>query len=215
MATDDRSIGFCKVLTGFTGSLTVTVGASTVAITPEEPTSALELAYRIDQVLSALGANPLGLKISAEGVIAWSASSVFTLAASGNLATRINLAASATGSTVSTLGPHADGFYPAEGMIVRRPFLASTSQPPIADGSSATMIQPVPTKTEIIVQGSMSDLWSLEDDFSADQLFDYQSGSVFQGRLRVLSVKRVRDGRLHTRGHLRLEGQAVFDKGPA
>ena len=214
MPTTDRSIGLAKVLTGFTGSLSVTVGGNTVAISPEEPTSAVELALRVDQVLAALGAGPYGLKISTTGVFTWSAQNSFTLAASGVILSRLNLAASASGTIVTSLGPHQDGFYPANGMIVRSPFLDSTTAKPIADGSNAPTLRPVPTDTQILVHADLSDLWTLEDDFNADQLFDYHSGSSFQGRIRVLGVKRVRDGKLHTLAHLRLEGQAVQDRGP-
>lgn len=214
MPTSDRSIGLCKVLTGFTGSLSVTVGGTTVAITPEEPTSAVELAFRVDQVLAALGAGPYGLQISTAGVFTWSAVSSFTLAASGVILTRLNLAASASGTVVSSLGAHQDGFFPGNGMIVRSPFLSTTRPNSIADGSNAPTVRPTPTKTEILVQADLSDLWTLEDDFSADQLFDYHSGSSFQGRIRVVAVRRVRDGKLHTQAFLRLEAQAVLDRGP-
>ena len=89
MASGSRSIGLAKVLTGWTGSLTVTVGATAVGIVPSEPTSAIELAGRIDVVLSALGAQPYGADASAAGVISWRAAGSFTLAASGVIQSRL------------------------------------------------------------------------------------------------------------------------------
>ena len=214
MPTTDRSIGFAKVLTGFTGSLSVTVGSSTVAITPTEPTSAVELAFRVDQTLAALGAGPYGLRISAAGVFEWSAVSSFTLAASGVIKTRMNLATTASGTSVTSAGAHADGFYPSNGMIVRSPLISTTSPAPIADGSNAPTLRPVPTQTEVLVHANLSEIWGLEHDFDGDQLFDYHSGSSYQGRLRITSAVRVRDGKSHELAHLRLQAQAILDRGP-
>lgn len=214
MPSSDRSIGLCKVLTGFTGSLSVTVGATTVPISPKEPTSAVELAFRVDQVLAALGAQPYGLRISETGVFTWSAVTSFTLAATGVIQTRLNVAASTTGQTVTGAGAHADGFYPGEGMLLRSPLLDTQRARALSDGSGATMVQPMPAQTEILVHDTLANIWSLEGTFSADQLWDYTSASQYQGRLRVNAVKRRRLGRTAEHAELRLDAQSIFDRGP-
>lgn len=214
MADGSRNIGLAKVLTGWTGTLSVQVGATLVPITPSEPTSAIELAMRVDIVLSALGAQPVGVRADG-GVLSWSAGVSFTLAATGVIQSRLNVAASTTGTTVTGAGAHADGFYPAQGMLVRSPLFASSTASPMSDGSAAGNPLPMVATVSIEAHDTLSNLWTLEDDFSSDQLWDLWAGGGYRGRMRINSVKRNRLGKDARSARLLMQGESIFERGPA
>lgn len=215
MADGSRAIGLAKVLTGWTGSLTVTVGATAVPIVPAEPTSAIELALRVDLVLGALGAQPYGASVSEAGVLTWRAVSSFTLAATSLIQSRLNVAATATGTTVTASGAHADGFYPSRGMLVGSPLFTCSTVRSVADGSGALNPLPLVTDLSLTVQGTLSELWALEDDFGADQMWDLWAGGTYRGRLRIDSAQRRRLGQSAEHGKLSLGASAIFERGPS
>jgi hypothetical protein len=99
-------------------------------------------------------------------------------------------------------------------MLVRSPLLDTQRALALSDGSGASMVQPMPAQTEILVHDTLANIWSLEGTFSADQLWDYTSASQYQGRLRVNAVKRRRLGRTAEHAELRLDAQSIFDRGP-
>lgn len=209
-----RAAGMAKALTGWTGAITVTVGgtASTVAIA--EPASAIEVALQIDQTLMALGATALGVSVSDAGVLQWSALSSFTLAATLNSATRLNIPASTTGQTVTGSGAHADGFYPSGGLMIRDPFIASSTATSVANSIGNTGVQPMSKSITLEAHADLSEIWTLEDDFSDDQLWDLWTGGRFRGRLRVLRVNRERLGKSAELARLTLDAETQQDRGP-
>ena len=215
MASGSRSIGLAKVLTGWTGSLTVTVGATAVGIVPSETTSAIELAGRIDVVLSALGAQPYGADASAAGVISWRAAGSFTLAASGVIQSRLGVAATATGTTVTGTGAHAGGFYPAQGMLVDTPLLASSTAQPMADASGGIGALPSVARVAVEAHDTLAYLWAFEAEFGGDLMWDLWAGGRYRGRMRIDDVKRSRLGKSAERATLSLSGAAIFERGPA
>ena len=215
MASGSRSIGLAKVLTGWTGSLTVTVGATAVPIVPSEPTSAVELALRVDVVLGALGASPYGASVSAAGVITWRAVSSFTLAATGVIRSRLNVAASTTGTTVTGSGAHADGFYPARGMLVESPMVASSTTMSVSDGAGAINPLPMTSTVSLEVHDTLANIWAHEASFNTDHMWDLWAGGVYRGRLRVEDANRSRIGISAEHAALRLSCVSVFERGPS
>ena len=214
MPAGNRAIGLAKVLTGWTGSLTVTVGGVPVGITPSEPTSAVELAVRVDTVLTALGAQPHGVQVSEAGVLVWSAVASFTLAATGVIQTRLNVAASTTATTVTGAGVHADGFYPARGMSIDSPMMATSQATTMADAAGSTGALAAVSSARLTANDTLQALWAFEDDFGTDQLWDLWAGGYYRARLRIEQVTRERLGTSAEAGRLSMQAAGVFERGP-
>ena len=193
MAAPLNVMGMAKVLTGWTGSLTVTVGGVAVAVTPQASTSAIVLAMRVGDILRAFGLSGVQYA-SSTGVLGWDASGTFTLAATGVIATRMGLAASSTGTTVTGTGAHQDGFYPEHGMSLDVPVGSFAVVPSLADGSAAVGPLNASQSLRLTAHGDLDDIWTLEAAFNTDQPWDLWAAGVHRARLKVNSVSRERVG---------------------
>jgi len=186
-------MGMAQALTGWTGDLSVTIGATEVEITPRPTTSAIELAIRIGDVLRGFGLSGIQYA-SATGVLVWEASSTFTVEATGVIASRMNLAASTSGATVTGAGAHLNGFYPGHGMSVVAPLLPFAEVAPMADGAHAPGLLSRATPVRLRAFSELSDVWALEAAFGTDQPWDLWALGEWRGRLKVSSVVRQRVG---------------------
>jgi len=213
MAAPLNVMGMAKVLTGWTGSLSVTIGGVTVPITPRATTSVIELAERVGDVLRGFGLSGIQYATSA-GVLQWEATGAFTLAATGVIATRMNLAASTTGTTVTGAGAHADGFYPGIGMSLAEPIGSTTVVPALANGAATVGSLMASQSLRLVAHADLDDIWTLEAAFNTDQPWDVWAAGVYRGRLKVDSVTRERMGRgvsASPVGRLRISATSYHD----
>lgn len=210
-----RVMGLAKVTSGWAGSLSVTVGAATVAVGFEPITSPIVVAHYVAATVASFGitvetyANQLGH-------IYWQASSDFSYTASGAVRTKMNLAASmGPGTLLAGSGAHQDGVYPTMGMKISEPMLASSNVPALADGSGSPGIMPETQRLGIDIFGSAAEMWTREAEFAAGDLWDVWAANRYIGRLRIEDVQRVREGRLAggvgVMQRLRVQGTSYYD----
>lgn len=186
--------GLAIVRSGWTGSISVTVGASTVTHTPTDPTSAAEVMVRLAQRASrAFGAAWEAFPTEA-GVLTLSASAAFTLAASGTTAARTGFAsgpyASATERPAD--GAHEDGIYPSVGLTYSGSHLVGqTRATAMATGAAATMPVRGDSAGTLIVHGAHAELVALQATLEGGALtYDVWSGGRLEGRVRIGQARR-------------------------
>lgn len=214
MAGPLNVMGMAKVLTGWTGTLSVTVGATTVAITPPMRTSAIILADRVVLIADALGV-AVTTFATAAGVLTWSASATMSINATGVLRTRLNLAATTTGTDLAGVGAHTDGFYPEHGMEIATMPNTSTMVTPAASGSNPPIPNMAPQSLTIGVFGTLANLWTYEDAFGGDHVWDVWRAGRYWGRLRVNDVSRQPLGASREHGRIEMRGESYLWQVPA
>jgi len=203
-----------KVLTGWSGTLSVTVGASTVAVPVELRTSAIVLADRAAAIARGMGVS-VEAYATAAGVLTWSAASTISINASGVIASRMNLAATTTGTTLSGAGAHTDGFYPAHGMRIDAPSDGTGRTMPTAAGSYTTAPRREPQPVRAQAFGTMADVWTYAAAFGGDVVWDVWGFQGYWGRLRIDTVERERQGTSSENATLRLGGRSYPWQVPA
>ena len=209
MAAPLNMMGMAKVLSGWSGSLSVTVGATTVAITPDLRTSAIILAREVARTALGLGVSTKAYATTS-GVLTWEAASSISINASGLIRTRLNVDATTTGTTLVGAGVHADGFYPEHGMRIAAMPSTATVVPAAAAGAQTDIPNMAPTSLTAQVFGTLANLWTYEDLFGGDQVWDCWLVDRYFGRLRVDNVIRRRFGKSATAGRLKLECQSYL-----
>ena len=202
-------MGMAQVLAGWSGTLSVTVGATTVPIAPDARTSAIVLALAIADTGTALGAAAVAYA-SATGALSWESATAMRIDCSGVIRTRLNMAASTSGTKLGALGAHLDGFYPEHGMVLREAMHATTTVASIADGSGGVFGQAAARTLALEVHGTLANIWTYEAVFDADQAWDLWHGSAHAGRLRVDSVTRERLGKSHEIGRISVKGTSQW-----
>ena len=135
MAVVEHAPGWAEVTNRWTGSVSATIGATSATITPTVDSAASVWIALVEKCKLIHGGTWEGWATDAARLeISHTAS--FTLTASGNTQTRLNLAASASGTLISSIGPHERGYYPTglgfEGYNLRKQGGAAA-----ADGSGA------------------------------------------------------------------------------
>ena len=203
-------MGMARVSSGWaSGNVALTVGGTTVALPLDDITSAVAMALRVAEVLTALGLTVQPYATEA-GVLAWSASSDFAWSAAGVIQSRLALSSSGSGTHVTATGAHYGGWYPAHGMSLEQPVIATVDGLPVADGSGATGAIPGGQRLRLEAHGDLSAIWALEDDLGLGSLWDLWAGGRWRGRLRVEEVERRRLGRAANHASLSLVGRAYF-----
>lgn len=214
MAGPLNVVGMAKVLTGWSGSLSVTVGATTVAVPVDTRTSVIVLAQRITAVARGLGVS-VEAYATAAGVLTWAAASTISINASGVIATRMSLAATTTGTTLSGTGAHADGFYPGHGMRIEAPADSTTLEAPTAAGGYTAAPVMTPRPVSLRAYGVMADMWTHAADFGGDVVWDVWGSPGYWGRLRVDAVRRDRMGKAADAASLVMSGRSYLWQVPA
>ena len=202
-------MGMAKVLGGWSGALSVTIGASTVAVTPGARTSAVILARAVAVTATSMGVTTQAYASSA-GVLTWEALSSISINASGLIRTRLNLAGTTTGTTLTGAGAHTDGFYPEHGMQIRAIPQTTTTVPAAAAGAQTDVPNVAPQSLTIKAFGTLANLWTYEDAFGGDQIWDVWRFDGYWGRLRVDAVIRERFGASAEFGRLNMRGESYL-----
>ena len=209
MGAPRNVMGLAQVLTGWSGTLSVTVGATTVPIVPATRTSAIVLARAIATTASALDAAAVAYA-SSTGVLSWESAISMRIDCAGVIRTRLDMAASTSGTKLGALGAHLDGLYPEHGIQLREAMHATTTVASIADGSGGVFSQASTRALSLEIHGTLANVWTYEAAFSADQVWDLWHGSTQAGRLRVDSVTRKRLGKSPELGRLNVKGTSQW-----
>ena len=92
-----------KVVSGWTGTITVTVGAASASYTPKSRTSAFEVITELgDELVRVSGAVGLGAWVTSSGVIQMVGPSVFSVAATGTTLGRLGMTGTLSGAAQYT-----------------------------------------------------------------------------------------------------------------
>ena len=112
MAVVDHTPGFSQVTdSGWTGNVTVTIGAVSATITPSNDSAASVWIALVNKCELLHGGSWEGWSTSASKLVIAHSSS-FTITATGTTQTRLGLAASTTGTEVAGTSAHFRGTYP-------------------------------------------------------------------------------------------------------
>ncbi len=111
MPLPDSIPGFAKVSSGWTGVVSVTIGAAVATVTPDVDSPASVWLALLKECRLVHGGVWNGW-VDTSGILTIQHSVSFTLASSLSTKSRCTLATSATGTTVTGTGPHQYGFYP-------------------------------------------------------------------------------------------------------
>ena len=111
MANVEYIPGLAQVFDSWSGNVAVTIGATTVTVTPTKGSCASVWVELVEQCRLTHGGNWNGWVDSDKHVVIQHSSS-FTITASGSTQTRLNLSASYSGVRARGVGPHVGGFYP-------------------------------------------------------------------------------------------------------
>ena len=104
--------GFSQVYGNYGGSVSVPIGATSATITPTRASAASIWMDLVALATVTHGAQFEGFVNDSGALVIQTTGDSFTLTASANTQTRLNLAASATGTSITGSGAHQGGLYP-------------------------------------------------------------------------------------------------------
>lgn len=111
MAIVEHIPGLAEVFGSWSGNVAVTIGATAVTISPNDDSCASVWVRLVEQCALTHGGSWYGWVDSDKRLVIETAAS-FTITASGSTQTRLNLAASFSGTRARGVGAHVGGFYP-------------------------------------------------------------------------------------------------------
>ena len=185
-----------EVTTGWTGTITITVGATPAAYTVKARESALSAIYYA--MVEASRVHGTGWTVYADAssqlTLAFSGGA-FSIAVTGTAEARLGLSGTLSGSAGYTFGSaYASPLYPARGLALDNVEVLTDGSQPMSDGALARPSWRVGSEVTLSVYDSIANCMAhqalLDEGGTWDVLITRASASPTTARLRVLSTWR-------------------------
>lgn len=202
---------FAEVLTGWTGSVAITVGATTTTVTPLTRESVASLFARLAHDVYVDSGLALTVKPIANDQLQVSAASTFDMAYDGNCGTRCDYPYGPYAGQTVYLSDQTvvTGRIPAYGVSVEGDDLGASTGRVLASGAYAVQGVADPAHASLIVFTTFADAWDFES--AVVGLYDLWVDGRLIGRYHIDAWKRTRRGKLHNQVALTADAQAVSE----
>lgn len=209
---DEGVIGLAKVVTGWTGSISLITGGVTTTITPEARDSAARILIQLVTETARDTGTETQAWVDSAGKVRIYCAAAWRLASSGTTQTRLDTPASAiysAGVTFEASSAHSDGYYPEYGLRVNGAPAAFTTVDPTSAGAYAPSTRLDSRSYSLVGYDTLSNQWDQEVALSNHDTWDLWRDGFYVARLRLGKTTRNRWGSLGTQASLNIAADLV------
>ena len=183
--------GLAAVTSGWTGTATVTIGATVVTVTPRERTSPVEVVRDLVRAAERIHGGTWKWWADAAGKLVVTSTLTFALAGTGNTDDRLGFTGTYTGAPTYTAAVAHDGaIYPSTGLRLDGADGVARGGAVGATGANVMAITRQEQGGKLLMYGAFDELVGLVDTFEGAGTWDVNLAGIWAARIRVTGVAR-------------------------